>query len=350
LPPIPVRAVIPQLGGRPFERACWAAARAAVAPLGDSPEAIARELGGDDGAVAALILRAAVTGAVVTDPSWMGSLVTNGTSHFLMGLSPLSAMAAVIAAGTIVPLGEYGSLTLPYRLPVPIGGWLAEAGPIPITAPLTLSTATLAPKKAGILLVFSKELAWFADGEAVFTTMLRSSAAATIDSLYLSAAAGSASALPGLLNGVAATTTTGSAAGDLAALARACQGTDGSGRVIYIAGPALAADASTRYDIRAGTTILASTAVQAGRLIAIDPSGVIHSVSPTPMIDASEEAVLVMDTAPPALIGTPGTPPVVSAPTQSMFQTSQISLRLLLDLGWTKWRSDCVSFMDGVAW
>jgi hypothetical protein len=41
---------------------------------------------------------------------------------------------------------------------------------------------------------------------------------------------------------------------------------------------------------------------------------------------------------------------VLATPTQSMFQTSQIALRTLLDLGWVKWRADCVQYVDSVTW
>jgi hypothetical protein len=259
-------------------------------------------------------------------------------------------MAEVIRRGTVIPLGEYASLTLPYRQPIPVGFWVGESHAIPVTA-LTLSKATLGPpKKIGVITLFSRELAAYGNGEAIITGMLRASTAATIDAVYLSANAATADGLAGLLNGVAATTSSGNALGDLDLLARACQGTDGSGEVVYVTTPALAASLATRNDVRPGTTILASVAVPAARLIGIDPAGIVHAVNPQPDISSSEEAVFQVDSAPVDDIGTPGSPPTVAAPTQSMFQTSQIALRCLIDLCWTKWRPDAVQFIDAIAW
>jgi hypothetical protein len=350
--PVPVRPAYPQRSSRYLELAAWAATKAAVrigGPFARNPVEVARGFG-DAGEVAALLLtKAAISAATVATPAWAGTLATTGVSDFLTGLVPQSAMSRVIAAGTIVPLDEYASLTLPYRVPVAAGSWVGETQPI-AAAVLSLLSATLSPKKAGVLTVFSRELAQYAGAEAIFTNMLRAAAAATIDALYLSTAAGSADACAGLLNGVTPTISSGTAAGDMALLAKACQALDGSGEMIFITTPALAASLALRMDIRPDTTILGSVAVPAGRFIGIDPAGIVHAFNPVPSIEASEEAVVHMETVPLQIATGAQGSGVLATPTQSMFQTSQIALRMLLDLGWVKWRSDCVAYVDSVTW
>jgi hypothetical protein len=348
LKPIGVRPSYPSPGPRYFELACWSAVMASVGPLvgGRSPEKVAQSVGGDAGQVAGLILRSAVSGATTTASGWAAELASRGVSDFLTHLSPASAMAEVIRRGAVIPLDDYASISLPYRAPVAVGSWVAEAKPIAAGA-LTLSSTILSPHKAGILVVFSRELAQTSAAETVFTTMLRAAAGATIDTLYLSTTAGSADNAEGLLHGLSGLTSTGSALGDLGLLAKTCQGTDGSGTTVFVTTPALAAELSLRNDIRPGTIILGSVAVPAGRIIGIDPAGIAHTVNPVPVIDASEEAVLHMSDTP-VDIGTAG--PTVAAPSQSMFQTSQIVLRTLIDLGWVKWRADSVQYIDSVTW
>jgi hypothetical protein len=351
LKPIPVRPVHLQRSPRYLELAAWAATKAAIGGMGThDPVATARVLGGDAGEVAALLLqRSAITGATTSVSGWASQLATTGVSDFLTGLVPQSAMATVIGRGTVIPLGEFASLSLPYRLPVATGGWVGEAQPIP-AAILTLSSATLSPRKAGVIITFTRELASYAGAEAIFTAMLRSAAAATIDGLYLSTTAASADACAGLLNGVSATVSSGTALGDLSLLAKACQGVDGSGSMIFVTTPAIAAELSLRMDIRPETTILGSVAVPAGRIIGIDPAGIVHAVNPSPSIEASEEAVIHEETVPLQIATGAQGSGVLATPTQSLWQTSQIALRMLVDLGWAKWRADCTQFIDAITW
>jgi hypothetical protein len=136
---------------------------------------------------------------------------------------------------------------------------------------------------------------------------------------------------------------------DLAKLAEAV-GAGGSGSVTFIMAPGRAAAARVRMLSTPATgTILSSLAVPSDRVIACDPQALVHGHSGEPEIVASEEATLHMSDAP-TDIGLPGSPATVAAPVQSMFQTSQVSTRLLQNIAFAKRRTGCVAYTDGCTW
>jgi hypothetical protein len=170
-----------------------------------------------------------------------------------------------------------------------------------------------------------------------------------VDSLYLSTTAATADGLAGLLNGIVPLASAGDPLADLTQLAEAVGGTDGSGETVFVASVGTAAALNLRNDIRSGTVILGSVAVPAGRLIAVDPLGIIHGINPMADIQADESTTIHMSDTP-ANIGTAGSPPVVAAPVQSMFQTAQIAMRMLADISYTKRRAAAVAYIDPVNW
>jgi hypothetical protein len=57
-----------------------------------------------------------------------------------------------------------------------------------------------------------------------------------------------------------------------------------------------------------------------------------------------------MEDTTPLNIGTAGSPATVAAPTQSMFQTAQIAVRMLANVTWAMRRAGMVQYMTGVNW
>ena len=95
--------------------------------------------------------------------------------------------------------------------------------------------------------------------------------------------------------------------------------------------------------------VLLSVAVAADSVVGLDPKALIHGFNGTPDIAASEEATIVMDSAPPD-VGTPGTPAVVAAPTRSMYQTAQLAMKLVLDVSFATRRVGAVAVVSGCQW
>lgn len=339
---------IPARHARSLMHAAFAALRSVAENR--SPVAVCRALyPSDEGAVALLggVSRAAISGATTSTPGWAAELVGRATAGFYGSLVPRSAAAELIRRGPpLVPLTGMGPTDVPVlAAPITVAPWVAESGAIPLRS-YTLGLAPLDPKKLAVLVVMSVEMARHSGASQVFDALLRQVAAMSLDSAYFSTAAASSSAHAGLLNGVTPTTITAGAtlADVLAALAAAVSGPGSSGEVVFIASAARAAAASLRAP-EFTATVLPSAAVPADRVIAVDPQSLVHGHGGDPDIGASTDAVLNM--ADPALqIGTPGSPATVAAPSQSMFQTAQIAMRMLLDVAFAKTRADAVAYAD----
>jgi hypothetical protein len=318
---------------------------------GGAPIDRAVELFPKDTVAHQLLTRATISSGDTTTPGWAEELVQQATSRWLGTLVPGSAAAALIGApGAIqLPIEGIGSISVPVRAnPPAAAGWVAEGAAIAAFAD-ALTSVVLRPKKVGIIVPFSRELQRLSQAEAVFTALLSEVASVTLDLAYFSAQAASAAAHPGLLAGLGAGTGTAVMVDDLAKLAEAV-GTNGSGEVVFIMGPGRAAAAQTRMLATAATgRILASLAVPADQVIAIDPRALVHSFGPIPDITATDDATIQFDSAP-VDIGVAGAPNVVAAPTKSLFQTSQVALRLLLDVAFGVRRSGAVAFTNGCTW
>jgi hypothetical protein len=309
----------------------------------------------DDQVALAMVQRAAMTGGTTTVAGWASELVGQAVSEWLPSLYPLSAAAALFQRGAIrVSFDGVGSVAVPGRAAAPTTApWVGEGAPIPARQ-YTLNRAILTPRKLGAIVVWSRELQRNTNAETVFTALLEEDAAVSLDAAYFSAIAGSASAHQGLLNGLSTLTPATDAGNkeatmldDMINLAIAVSpATEES--LIYVAAPGRAAAMNITAKWR-GVTVLPSLAVPANRVIAVDAASLVHGFGGDADFTAGDEATVVMNDVP-ADISTPGSPNVVAAPVQSMFQTAQHALRLLVDVAFAPRRTGAVAFVDGVAW
>lgn len=308
--------------------------------------ALVREMWPGDRAALALIERASVEPGSMTTTGWGEEIAPAIVGRFIEWLAPSSAIAALIPLGVPVTLAAEQSVTLSTRTTAPAAAaWVEELAGIPVRAG-AFSAVTVGPvRKLGVIVPFSRELARRADAFATFAAMLRYEAAVSIDAAYFSATAASAAAHAGLLSGVSATTPAGDMSDDLEALARAV-GAAGSGDVAFIAGPGLAASIRTRRpDLRA--PVLASLAVAEDRVIAVDPSALVHAIGRDVDISAGEEMLIHMSTVPLEIVNDSGT---TADPVRSMFQTATLAMRMLIDIAFAKQRSGAVAYSDAVSW
>ena len=162
----------------------------------------------------------------------------------------------------------------------------------------------------------------------------------------------------GLRNGVTGLTPTAGGGfnaliGDLKALTGAIlTATNGNIRnMVYIMNPAQALSIGFiqppnpsglfpfRDEINAGRLngrpLIQSGTVPLGVVICLDAADYVSISGDTPRFEISDQATLHMEDTTPANIGSAGSPPVVAAPVQSMFQTDSLALRLILPLNWT---------------
>jgi len=185
-----------------------------------------------------------------------------------------------------------------------------------------------------------------------------------IDTLLIDAVAGggSGSTRPaGLLNGVSALTATagggyGAILGDLTKLTGPFYTANAGNNLVMMINPAQAMQLSTAPgpgnsgfgwsdQFTSRLTVLESTVVAAGTVIMVEAEDFV-SVQGTPEFMVSEEATLhIEDTAPTHI--NPGTP---ASPVESMYQTNQLALRLILPTTWAMRRTGMVQWLTGASW
>lgn len=334
----------------------------------DALDVMERMYGDDEGT--GIVVKAAVAGATTTAPGWAAELVNTAMTDFLETLRPQSVYPALAAAGggRLAFGPNQGAIKIPSRAATPsIGGsFVGEGAPIPVRR-LGLTSITLSPKKMGVISVFSREIARYSTPaiEALIRNEIIADTAITLDSLLLDASAGSAVRPAGLLNGVtplAATTGGGHAAilGDIRKLQVAFDAVNASGNIMLLMNPAQALaleltpgpDGTLGWarDIMARYRVTTSTAIPAGQIIAIRADDFVTATGDVPEFETSNEATIHLEDTTPAQIGTAGTPAVVAAPVQSMFQTAQTAIRMLLDVSWAMRRAGMVQTITSASW
>ena len=214
--------------------------------------------------------------------------------------------------------------------------------------------------------MFSREIATYSNPqiEGIIREGINDDTAITLDTLLLDAVAGSATRPAGLTYGVAALTATaggGSAAilGDLKKLTAPFYAANAGRRLVLLMNPAEALSLSmtagpdgnfgwtTQFTSR--FTVLESTTVPAGHIYLIDAADFV-AVNGAPEFEVSETATLHLEDTTPLNIGVAGAPATIAAPTQSMFQTAQIAIRMLMSVTWAMRRTGMIQHISGVTW
>jgi len=201
--------------------------------------------------------------------------------------------------------------------------------------------------------VFSSELAQrgIQDIEAVVRQVLSEAAALALDAAVFSTTAAVLGVRPaGILSGVAGQTP--STGGGLTALAQdigilvgALAAAGGGVNPFFVAAPAQAATAKAHG---VGFPIFASAALMQGTIIAVEAGSFVSGFGSVPRFDVSDQAVVHMETSPSALSSV-GTPAVIAAPTNSLWQMNCTGVRMIVDACWGL-RAAHASFMTGVTW
>jgi hypothetical protein len=84
-------------------------------------------------------------------------------------------------------------------------------------------------------------------------------------------------------------------------------------------------------------------------VIAIARNCVVSAIDPAPRFEISDAATLVMRDDPTAL-GTVGSPNVVGAPAQSLWQGDKIGLKVRMEVSWALRSSTGLAYMSAVNW
>ena len=334
-----------------------------------APEEVLERLYGNDEATG-IIVKAAVAPATTTTSGWAAELVNTAMTEFLETLRPMSVYPELAAAGggrlSFGP--NQGAIKIPARAPTPsIGGsFIGEGAPIPVRR-LALTSATLSPKKLGVITTFTREIARYSTPaiEGILRNEILADTAITLDSILLDNVAGDAIRPAGLLNGVTALTATtggGQAAilADIRKLRAPFDAANNGTNLVLLMNPAQevglaltpAADGQLGWtsSVLSRYKIITSTAIPVGRVIMVNAGDFVTATGDVPEFEMSNEATLHMEDSTPLQIGSTGTPNTVAAPVRSLFQTATMGLRMLMDVSWSLRRPGSVQWIDGVTW
>jgi HK97 family phage major capsid protein/HK97 family phage prohead protease len=315
----------------------------------------------------AVFTRADQTIGTTTVAGWALELVQTVNQGFLDALMPVSIYPSLRAKGTGVSFDGIGTVSLPSRTAGGAGGgFTAEGAPIRVGR-ITTAAITMTPKKLGVIVAFSRELAKRSTPaiEGLVRQAIIEDTAVILDAALIDAVAVSTARPAGLLNGVAslgggfgggdylavledfkallAPFFTANAADNLVVLMNPAQGL----ALAMMPGPD-GVIGSFMGAIRERVTFLESTTIPAGRLIALRASDFATATGDTPDFDVSESATIHMEDAVPLEIVS-GTP-TVADPVRSLWQTNSIGVRMIQDISWMMRRSGMVQFIDPVSW
>lgn len=316
----------------------------------------------------ALATRADQTIGTTTVSGWASELVQTVNVGFLDALMPYSIYPALRARGIGVNFDGIGTVSLPSRTAGGAGGgFVAEGSPIRVGR-ITTAATTMTPKKLGVIVPFSRELAKRSTPaiEALVRQAILEDTAAILDAAILDATAASTARPAGLLNGVSAVAT-GYGGGDylavvndLKALLAPFYAANAGDNITVLMnpaqglalsmmpGPGAAGEFGWAAPLTSRLNIIESTTVPSGRLIALRNSDFATALGDAPEFDISEQATVHMeDTTPLELVSAAGT---VADPTRSFFQTATIGVRMLMDVSWKMRRTGMVQWIDTTSW
>lgn len=301
-----------------------------------------------------------------TGSHWSDDLVQTAYYGFLEALMGYSIFPVLLNGGLSLTFDRWGTLTLPRRTAGGAGGgFVAEGAPIRV-GKITTAAATMTPKKMGVIVAFTKELAKRSTPaiEGIVRQSILEDTGAILDPLILDATAANTARPAGLLNGVSAAAT-GYAGGDYQAvrqdfrnLLAPFSAADGANNIVVMMNPAQglnmalmegpSGDPNWLTRIRDRATIVESTRVPAARLIAVRVSD-FAGAGGNPEFDVSEQATIHMeDTTPLEIVS--GTGPTAADPVRSLWQTASVGVRMLMDVSWTMRRTGMVQWVDTTSW
>lgn len=315
----------------------------------------------------AIIVKADQTIGTTTVSGWASELLQTVNSGFLQALTGKSIYPELRNRGVGLSFDGTGTIKLPRRNAGGAGGgFVAEGAPIRVGR-ITTAAAELTPKKLGVIVPFSRELARRSTPaiEAIVRQAILEDTAAVLDAALLDAAAASAARPAGLLNGVAAAAS-GYGGGDhlavkedFKALLAPFIAANAADNITVIMNPAQALSIAmmdgpnntTNWfaPIRERVTIVESTYATAGRLVALRNSDFYTAVGDAPEFDVNETATVHMeDTTPLEIVS--GAGPTTADPVRSFYQTATVGVRMLMDVSWAMGRPSMISWVDGTSY
>ena len=229
-------------------------------------------LRGDEVGAEKALQRAATSPAQVGVATWAAELASSPVGGFLIAIRKQSAYAALVSRTQAFSI-EHEQMPKIVAGGEIAAGFIGEGAPIAV-AKGALTPLSLTPKKLAALVTVSEELLNYGvNVNATLRQLMGLRIASALDAAFFSSAAVSAAAPAGVLAGVSATTASAAtppidaARADLRALVAALSApTD----VVFITAPARALYLATILPDSFNFPVLASAALPAARVIAVD--------------------------------------------------------------------------------
>jgi hypothetical protein len=318
---------------------------------GVSPVQTVKRLWPDDQVAKTIVERAATVPADTTVSGWAAELAGTAFLEFVATLGPASALSGLLPRALHVPLSRR-FLTVPALVPAASSaGFVRQGTPIPTQQPTT-DVAVLELKKVGAILPLTREVITSSAAEAITRAVMTEAFSFELDSALLDTNAGTTTRPGGLRSGVNATAAAGAGTdamkNDLAALADMVCDVGGL-NIGYIADPKSAVKLKFAVGPQFDFPILASNALAAGTLVCIALPALCIGFNPQPLIEASPNATVQMDTAPQAggLIDGSST---AATNVRSGWQTDSIFVRFLAEAAWCLRASNAIAWTESVNW
>jgi hypothetical protein len=349
--PFPLPSDLPA-GIRTAARPSVYIARAASAALrgyvtGLTPSNAARKMFGND-PVTEYVVRAASAPAETTVSGWAKELAAIGIYDLIATATSISAGADLIDRGLKTNLDGIAELRVPGRVlnASQAGQWVAEGMAIPVRSMSFSNAALLHPKKLAVITTYTREMAESSNLENIVRATLAEACGLALDSQMLSTNAGDAAKPPGLLTGSPITAATGGGVAammaDLGALFGALA-TAGAGKsaVVVAAVPqavAMKATLGPQWDY----PILASSALAAGTVAAIETASFVSGFSSAPEFSVSKVAAVHLEDTSPA--------DFPAAPIKSTFQIDSLALKTELWASYGMRATGHTAYLTGATW
>jgi HK97 family phage prohead protease len=314
----------------------------------------------------AIVAKADQTIGTTGVSGWASELLQTVNQGFLQALTGMSVYPALRSRGVGLTFDGTNTIKLPRRNAGGAGGgFVAEGSPIRVGR-ITTAAAELTPKKMGVIVPFSRELARRSTPaiEAIVRQGILEDTASILDSHLLDATAVSTARPAGLLNGVSAVAS-GYGGGDhiavkedFKALLAPFIAANAADNITVIMNPAQALSIAMMdgpdnnsgwfAGISSRVSIVESTHATNGRLIAIRNSDFYTATGDAPEFDINETATVHMeDESPLELVDGSAT---VADPVRSFYQTATVGVRMLMDVSWVMGRPSMVNWVNGTSY
>jgi hypothetical protein len=324
-------------------RAALAVARAEP---NSNPAEVARGLWPDDRA-ASIIARASTLPADLSNTSALARTIM---PDFFATLGPVSAGAQLLQEGLQLNFGSAAAISLPALVAdASTVGFVGENQSIPMQQFAVEPAVILHPKKMAMGIGLTHEMI-ARNAQAIIEDRMKRDAAPALDRMLFDSNPSDATRPAGLRYNIAALTASNASAtldamfADLASLVAAVAPLSARPPILITTPTrAILAPMMSPHSL-APLTVLASYELASGDMIMVQPDALVSATGGVPQIEKSDQGTVQFDTVPAALLGTPGNPAVMAAPTRSFFQTDTIGLKLRFQASWA------LRDARGVAW